>query len=97
MIGLLFAPGERRAFDSVKGSGKVDLFYRLWTMKEALVKAVGSGLSMDTAEFEIPTDMVNGQRAGEFRFRETPAVTWCLEDIGNADFAAAFAHEMIET
>ncbi len=96
MIRMLFAPGERSAFNTVSGIGKIDLFYRLWTMKEALIKAVGSGLSLDTARFEIPFAMVNGRRTGVFRFPESSAVAWRLEDIGVADFAAAFAHEIVE-
>ncbi|MDE0520604.1 MAG: 4'-phosphopantetheinyl transferase superfamily protein [Boseongicola sp.] len=92
-IRLLFAPKERAEFESVSAQDKANLFYRLWTLKEALIKAVGAGLSIDTAKFEIPLTMVRGGRSGTFRFPDTPAVAWELEDIGNAEFAAAIAHE----
>ena len=95
-IRLLFAPGERDALEAASGSRKVVLFYSLWTMKEALVKAVGAGLSMDTAKFEIPPAMVRGVRSGIFRFGDTPHVTWRLRNIGNAEFAAAIAHERVD-
>ena len=95
-IRLLFAPGEREALEAAGGSRKVDLFYSLWTMKEALIKAVGAGLSMDTAKFEIPPAMVRGERRGVFRFGDTPAVTWRLQNIGNPEFAAAIAHERVD-
>ena len=75
-IRLLFAPGERDALEAASGSRKVVLFYSLWTMKEALIKAVGAGLSMDTAKFEIPPAMVRGERRGVFRFGDSPDVTW---------------------
>lgn len=92
-IRLLFSPGERAEFETVSARDKVKLFYRLWTLKEALIKAVGAGLSIDTAKFTIPLAMVRGGKSGTFRFPDLPAVTWCLEDIGNAAFAAAIAHE----
>ena len=92
-IRLLFSPDERAEFETVSAQDKVKLFYRLWTLKEALIKAVGAGLSIDTAKFTIPLAMVRGGKSGTFRFPDPPAVTWCLEDIGNAEFAAAIAHE----
>ncbi|MYA89629.1 MAG: 4'-phosphopantetheinyl transferase superfamily protein [Boseongicola sp. SB0662_bin_57] len=92
-IRLLFAPDERAEFETVCAQDKVKLFYRLWTLKEAMIKAVGAGLSIDTAKFEIPLAMVRGGKSGIFRFPDTPAVAWRLENIGNAEFAAAIAHE----
>lgn len=97
MIRTLFAPGERNELESATGERKISLFYRLWTMKEALVKAVGDGLSLDPAGFEIPPAMVRGARTGVFRFREAPDVAWRLDDIGNAEFAAALAREFHES
>ena len=93
---ILFAPVERNALETASGSRKVDLFYSLWTMKEALIKAVGAGLSLDTAEFEIPPAMVRGARSGAFRFSDTPSVTWRLRNIGDTRFAAAIAHERVD-
>ena len=94
-IRLLFAPEERAEFEDVGAQHKVEQFYRLWTLKEALVKAVGAGLSIDTAKFEVPLAMVRGVKTGMFRFPDSPAVAWDLESIGNATFAAALAHEHI--
>lgn len=95
-IRLLFAPDEQAEFENASGQGKVERFYRLWTMKEALIKAVGAGLSIDTAKFEVPLAMVRGVNAGVFRFPDSPMVAWGLENIGNAAFAAAVAHEHVE-
>lgn len=95
-IRLLFAPDERAEFETVSAQDKVKLFYRLWTLKEALIKATGAGLSIDTAKFEIPLAMVRGEKRGIFQFPDTLAVAWGLEDIGNAEFAAALAHERDE-
>lgn len=95
-IRLLFAPGEQAEFENVSEQGKVEQFYRLWTLKEALIKAVGAGLSIDTTKFEVPLAMVRGVKVGLFRFPDAPAVTWGLESIGNAAFAAAIAHQCVK-
>ncbi|MXW84966.1 MAG: 4'-phosphopantetheinyl transferase superfamily protein [Boseongicola sp. SB0673_bin_14] len=92
-IRLLFAPNERAEFEKVSTQDKVEQFYHLWTLKEALIKAVGTGLSIDTAKFEIPLTMVCGGKSGMFRFPDAPAVAWDLNSIGNDEFAAAIAHE----
>ena len=94
-IRLLFAPEEKAEFVNVHGQDKVERFYRLWTLKEALIKAVGAGLSIDTAKFEVPRAMVRGRKTGTFRFPDTPAETWDLKNIGNDVFAAAIAHERV--
>ena len=38
-----FAPAERRALEAVDGAARRELFCRLWTLKEAYVKARGAG------------------------------------------------------
>ena len=89
-----FAPAERAELAAAQGPRKVDLFFALWTMKEALLKARGVGLALDTSEFEIPFAMRRGSRSGVFRFADDPTVKWRLENLGNTDFAAAVAHEL---
>ena len=95
-IRLLFAPQERAELEEANGDGKVELFYRLWTLKEALIKAVGAGLSLDTAKFEIPPAMVRGAPVSPFSFPETPSVRWRLDYIGDIRFAAAIARESVD-
>ena len=92
-IRTAFSRAEREELAAASGARKVDLFFLLWTMKEALIKALGVGLSLDTSGFEIPPPLRRGSRTGEFRFPHYPAVRWRLENLGNADFAAAVAHE----
>ena len=93
-IRTLFAPGERAELERSRGRKKVELFYRLWTMKEALVKAAGDGLTLDTCDFEIPFAMIHGESIGEFSFPGKPSAHWRLQDIGDRRFAAALAREM---
>ena len=63
-------------------------------MKEALIKALGVGFSMDISAFEIPPAVRRGSPEATFRFPHDPAVRWRLQNLGNARFAAAVAHEL---
>ena len=93
LVGAVLGPGERAEVAAARGRRKLDLFLDLWTMKEALSKAHGEGLSMDVSAFEIPRHMRTGSRSGELRLADSPDVAWRLENIGTDRFAAAVAHE----
>lgn len=93
-IETAFSVNERAELASTGGEQKIQLFFRLWTMKEALIKALGRGLSMDMSEVEIPATVRSGERSSMFRFPRMPAVRWWLENLGNPDFAAAIAYEL---
>ena len=97
-IRLLFAPHERAELEAADSERKIDLFYSLWTMKEALIKAVGAGLAIDTTGFEIPPALYRGarSRAAVFRFPGSPSVAWRLENLGTGRFAAALSCELPE-
>ena len=86
-------PRERADLAAVRGDDRLHLFYTLWTLKEALVKATGHGLSCDVSRFEIPTAMRRGKPTGTLRFPQAPDVNWRLHNLGNAAYAAAVAHE----
>ncbi len=94
LIRTVLGPGEKAELALARGSHKLHLFYNLWTMKEALLKALGTGLSSGMSEFEIPLAMRRGMTTTIFRFPRMPEVRWRLEDLGNEDFAAAIAHEV---
>lgn len=91
---MVFGPGERAALATAGGDERVRLFYRFWTMKEALIKALGTGFSLSPSRFEIPSAMVRGANSGMFRFPHIPAEQWRLEYLGDTRFAAALAFEV---
>lgn len=88
----VFGPHERSIIAFARGCDKVQLFFRLWTIKEALIKALGMGFSFDVSRFEVPSALRQG-RVGIFRFPQLPEVRWRVEYIGNEEFSAAIAHE----
>ena len=93
---LTFTPAEQAELAAAEGIRKTEFFYRIWTLKEALIKALGTGLSLNPARFEIPPAMRSRARRCIFRFPHLPDERWRLEDLGNADFAAAIATETIQ-
>ena len=93
LIDTVMAPVERAKLLSLAEDRRLRLFYRVWTMKEALAKAYGTGLHTDFAKFQVPEQMLLGGVSDEFRFAEAPQVPWTLVDLGNVDFAAALAYE----
>ena len=90
---LTFTPAERAELAAVDGDRKTEFFYRIWTLKEALIKALGVGFGLNPSRFEIPPAMRSGARRCIFRFPHLPGERWRLENLGNADFAAAIATE----
>ena len=93
-IRLLFAPEERARLNNADGPRRLELFWSLWTMKEALVKAAGTGLARDTSSFTIPSAMDLEARRTVFQFPDTPSTRWQLEKLDSPCFAAALAYEM---
>ena len=93
-IRTAFAPAEQAELAAARGARKAELFFRLWTLKEALLKALGVGLSLDTSGFEVPLALRQGAPTSLFRFPHDPTVGWRLDNLSNADFAAAVAHEL---
>ena len=54
-----FTSDERSCLAKLKGASRLRAFYRLWTQKEAYVKAVGLG-------FTLPLQLINFGKAGGF-------------------------------
>ena len=89
------SPIEREELASGSEQQRLHGFLRLWTIKEAIIKAVGLGVAIDMAELEVPAAMRHGSKGGVFELPQTPGMSWRLEDLGTERFAAALAHEVV--
>ena len=94
LAGTVFGPEERTEFAATPESRKLQMFFRLWTIKEAIIKAFGTGHTLDVSGVQVPAPMRGGARTGTFRFSQTPGADWRIDDLGNEAFAAALAHEV---
>ena len=94
LIVYILGPNEQAALARESGKSKVELFFKLWTIKEALLKALGTGFHLDISKFEVPSAIRTGTE-GIFRFPHMPAVKWRVEYLGNDEYAAATAHEIV--
>ena len=95
LIEGVFGPSEQAELASTRGRHKINLFFRLWTIKEALIKALGTGFALDPSTFEVPPKMFGGEVKFVMKLPQAPEVTWKVEDLGNERFAAAVAQETI--
>ena len=98
---------EQAELAALSGDRKLRLFFTLWTIKEALSKAHGWGLSLDVSRFEVPLNLRQGATSGSFRLsdlggfggfggfgeRDDADETWHIANIGTEEFAAAMARE----
>lgn len=85
----ILAARELAAFDGLSPEEASRVLLRLWTFKEALVKALGLGLSVEPRSIALPDSILGGDPGGELLFR---GISWRLHDLGAAGYAAALAH-----
>src|SRR5690606_3013760 len=48
-----FSPAEVHWFTTSPPGAQAEVFFRIWTRKEAVLKAVGAGLSIDFQAFDV--------------------------------------------
>ena len=90
----VLGPEERSGFELLASDRRLDAFFRFWTIKEAVIKGIGTGHALDVSRIQIPAAMRRGARRSEFRSPRPDGSWWQLEDIGNESFAAALAYEI---
>ena len=90
----VFGPEERAVLGRASGRKEIEVFYRLWTMKEALIKAIGTGFSLDPSTFEVPTELLlRRSRSARFGFPGESGKPWTVHDLGERRFAAVVVLE----
>ncbi len=95
LIESVMGAHEQAELGALEPDARLHLFYRFWTFKEALIKALGTGFSTDPSRFELPSDIRLGAKSGTFRFPHIPGTAWALEDLGTGEYAAALAYELL--
>lgn len=89
----VFSIHEREALARAQGSDRVRLFARLWTIKEALAKARGTGLQRGGAQLVVPAALLHSTTS-RWQFAAEPAVRWQVDCVGSEAFAAAAVQEI---
>lgn len=71
VVRRVFTPEEQALLEAEPEGGRGLLFFRIWTLKEAFVKAVGKGISypMNTVEFSFANGAISCTEQG-WRFRQ---------------------------
>jgi 4'-phosphopantetheinyl transferase len=87
--GVLTA-AEQAALQRRGGAERAKLFYRLWTQKEALIKAKGTGFACPPRSFAVPDALREGARSAPFAFPGETA-SWLVTDLSEGAYAAALA------
>jgi len=64
-------------------------FFRLWTCKEAAIKALGTGFTLAPQSFAMPQELLDGASSARFDFPHAPERRWFVADLGEQRFAAA--------
>jgi 4'-phosphopantetheinyl transferase len=59
LVPRIFAPAERALIASAPPSGRAAIFYRLWTLKEAYLKATGQGITVPLNAVSFGLDPVS--------------------------------------
>lgn len=77
-----FTKEEHEYLSQIPVEEQCAIFYKIWTRKEAFIKALGKGLSHQLSSFNVRPDLPGLIDMGE----------WTLEDVSSfTDFAAAIA------
>jgi 4'-phosphopantetheinyl transferase len=85
-----FSPSEYEGLSALSGDEQLRAFYRVWTSKEAFIKALGAGLSLRLDVFDVA--VAGDMRFLAFRDREDPPESWALRDVSPGPaFAGALA------
>lgn len=93
IVERLFSREENKIFHSLPEHTKKTSFFKYWTRKEALLKAMGRGLSFPPDEVNVIFDTTNETSEYFIKTNETNAAReWTLHDISVFDgFASALA------
>ena len=81
-IADFFAAGEKRALQRLPFEARAAACARLWSLKEATVKMLGTGLALDVSklEFDIEADRLASSQVPEINASGMRLATWSIPD-----------------
>ncbi len=81
MIRAIGSRRERSRLDQLGGDARVAAFFRLWSRKEAAVKALGTGMSQPLDAIEVPLGPIAPRDGLAMPSQVAGAAQWCLWDL----------------
>jgi 4'-phosphopantetheinyl transferase len=76
-----FAVAEGAALAAMAHSQRSEAFHRIWTLKEAYLKARGEGLSYGLDRFTVSCDPDRPARLLQDSWDPHAVAVWCLEEL----------------
>ena len=73
-----FSPQEYKLLVEASDEARLELFFRLWTAKEAYLKAIGTGIADSLADVELAIDDVISPRLLAIKGDKLAAAKWSL-------------------
>lgn len=80
-----FSTTERASLQALPQNLHLQAFFACWTRKEALLKAMGDGLSFPLSDFTVSTDPGINPEVKEIRGNSEAAQHWFLADLSPKD------------
>jgi len=81
IVDRVFTPRERKEYYSAPAHERPSVFFKVWTLKEAFVKAVGEGLNRPLSQAEFALDPHGRPSLQAVRGSEPEARTWSAVQI----------------
>lgn len=92
LVSTVMSPTEQAIFASFSDEQRRKFFFDYWTVKEAVLKATGFGLSgVDPSEIEVPRELRDGKSSCLTEFPALGPGKWRIETLGTQEFSAAIA------
>ncbi len=76
-----FSPGEVSSLFSLEKSDRVEAFYACWTRKEAFIKAMEMGLSLELDKFDVSLRPGEPAQLLSIKFQNQNTQNWSLYDL----------------
>ncbi|MFC1574623.1 4'-phosphopantetheinyl transferase family protein [Gemmatimonadota bacterium] len=81
LAGRVFSPDETEALTALPTTARREAFYRGWTRKEALAKALGKGIASSFHRFSVSLEPAESSSLAHLDLPGESALSWTLLDL----------------